>query len=403
MKFDRNPFAERQRGTTLIEALVALLVMAFGMLAIAGLTGRLRHSGEYAKQRVEAAQVLRAETERLRGFVAMSREAGTPANALVYDELIADTTDRTVAGAATSYTIKRSFSKIGNAGVSIRLAVSWADRQTQNGKPHELVYESELPATDPRLFATAYVPPEDGSTLRRPQNRHPAIPAIAKSLDNGSSVFKPQPGGTVAWVFNNRTGLITSFCTVSASSPTSSLSLADLVSCTTVAGGGAFLLSGHVRFSMISPPDSDSPSSAVLPMGMEVSLTSTVHALAPHCVTDPISNPAAGIEAVDYYCAIYPREIPKSGDKLQYWSGRSRLTGLNLAATGQRICRYSGDYDGNGSIGNPEHPLDYYRVSESLAHQNFLVIRFEDSCPAGHGVNLSAGQFSHTATAAHQP
>ncbi|MBB5204189.1 Tfp pilus assembly protein PilV [Inhella inkyongensis] len=392
----------RERGTTLIEALVALLVMAFGMLAIAGLTGRLRHSGEYAKQRVEAAQILRAENERLRGFVAMSREAATPAGSLVYDELIADTADRTVTGAATTYTIKRSFTPVGSAGVGVRLAVSWTDRQSQSGKPHELVYESDLPATDPRLFATAYVPPEDGSTFRRPQNRHPAIPQAAKSLDNGSSVFKPQPGGTAAWVFNNRTGLITSFCTVSASSPTSSLSLADLASCTTVAGSGAFLLSGHIRFSMLSPPDSESPSSPVLPLGMEVTLTSSVHALAPHCVTDPVSNPAAGVEAVDYYCAVYPR-TETVGDKLLYWSGRSRLTGLNLAAGGQRVCRYSSDYDGNGRIGNPEHPLDYSRVSESLAHQNFLVIRFEDSCPSGHGVNLSAGQFSNTVTLAHQP
>ena len=47
-------FRPLQRGISLVEALVAMLVMSFGMLAIVGLQATLRLNADVAKQRAEA-------------------------------------------------------------------------------------------------------------------------------------------------------------------------------------------------------------------------------------------------------------------------------------------------------------------------------------------------------------
>ena len=47
----------RQAGVTLIEAMVALLIMAFGMVALVGLQSNLRRSADLAKQRGEAIRI----------------------------------------------------------------------------------------------------------------------------------------------------------------------------------------------------------------------------------------------------------------------------------------------------------------------------------------------------------
>ena len=65
-----NPPAARThastRGVTLIEALVALAVMSFGMLAVVGVQATLRVNGDVAKQRAEAVRIGQEAVERLR-------------------------------------------------------------------------------------------------------------------------------------------------------------------------------------------------------------------------------------------------------------------------------------------------------------------------------------------------
>ncbi len=56
----------RQRGISLIEAVVALAVMAFGMLAFVGLQSSLRFNGDVAKQRAEAVRIAQEAIEQWR-------------------------------------------------------------------------------------------------------------------------------------------------------------------------------------------------------------------------------------------------------------------------------------------------------------------------------------------------
>ena len=56
------------RGFTLIEALIALLVLSFGMLAIAGFQVTLTRNSDLAKQRTEATRLAQQKVESLRSY-----------------------------------------------------------------------------------------------------------------------------------------------------------------------------------------------------------------------------------------------------------------------------------------------------------------------------------------------
>ena len=89
------------------------------------------------------------------------------------------------------------------------------------------------------------------------------------------------------------------------------------------------------------------------------------------------------VTSVAYFCAV------PLGDSGTAWSGRSRVTGLSLAAsvadataTLLRVCRYTPYREHRVVPGtarllmrNDEHPLDYAGASVALVNQNFLVIR----------------------------
>lgn len=399
----------KQRGASLVEALVAMLVMAFGMMSVAGIQGRLRYSGETAKQRAEAMRMAHTELERLRGFVALQRTDDVPADAIVFDEIRNDR--YAVDASTTSYQFERTVTPMPGGGVEVLLNVSWRDRSKDDeDEPLSVNWRTALAPVDPRFAASLAVPPDHGVAQRRHLDRHPAIPLAAKKLDNDRSVFKPSPGGTTALVFNNKTGMVTQLCTVEATTPSELLTDTDLLSCPVSYTGGAFLLSGHVMFSLGVTPSSDNPNDAVLPLQLAVTLNTKPNELEatdsystqPICYTSSTANTAAGVNAVDYYCVIAPRD-PTDADKGLRWSGRSVLTGLTLDTGGVRVCRYSDDYDGDKTISNSEHPADYIKVTSSLPKQNFLVVSFAATCPAGQKVDLAAQQYRNTVTVAHQP
>lgn len=57
-----------QRGITLIESLIALLVLSMGMLAVARLQPELRQHAELARQRSEATRIAQQDIEAMRGI-----------------------------------------------------------------------------------------------------------------------------------------------------------------------------------------------------------------------------------------------------------------------------------------------------------------------------------------------
>ncbi|MET0520342.1 MAG: hypothetical protein ABW005_16090, partial [Burkholderiaceae bacterium] len=362
------------------------------------------------------------EMERLRDFSIVVAPAAAASDVRSYTQIGADGEQRSNAGNANS---NASFAlqwraldadEAPLAGVQVdappqhkrvRVQVSWTDRA---GDSNQVTLDSVIARVDPALAGSLGQAP-DATPTRRPAERNAAIPLSAKDLGNKTSVFVPGPTATVAWVFNNLSGVIVGRCTVPMGTSSGALTSADVEACSGNTIG--YLLSGFVRFSYTSPPDPDQPSGPALP-GIDLGL---VQAPAPpatpaqpsparpalpdsQCFDDAPSSARTSLSFVSYNCIVYPNA---SSEGTASWSGRLELSGLALGDGGWTVCRYSADYDGDEHIANAEHPLNYYDVTRPLARQNFLVIAATSSCPAGHAVDVSAGLFSNTATVRHQP
>ena len=68
-------------GFVMLEALIALFVLAFGMLSIAGVQIVLSRSGDVAKQRSEATRLAEQQMERMRAFEQVAAASGKVAYA----------------------------------------------------------------------------------------------------------------------------------------------------------------------------------------------------------------------------------------------------------------------------------------------------------------------------------
>lgn len=225
-----------QRGVTLIEALIAMAIMAFGMLALVGVQTTLRANADLAKQRTEATRLAEQELESLRRFVNVTEfdnaQLTPPAQTAVLPET------------NTSYTLTRQMvAQADGLQRTVKVTVSWIDR---HGTDRNVILRDVITRAAPVLSGLV-------SSVRKVtvagqrNNRHPTIPSRAGDLGDQTSGFKPNEGGTVAWVFNNTTGVITNVCTVTVSTSSSSLTTGDLSGCTATS---AQLLAGYVRFNL---------------------------------------------------------------------------------------------------------------------------------------------------------
>ena len=384
------------RGVILIEALVALLIVAFGMVAMMGLQSTLRRSSDLTRQRGEALRLAQQDMEQLRAFSVLRNNEVGPDTPQAYEAIASTTTNASpeLTGGNTDFIRQRVVSPAGENLKAIRITVSWLDRAAD---PQQVVLNSHIAGIDPILSAALTIAP-DPSPLGRPSSSDAALPAGSKYLGGGRSVYKPLAQGTVAWIFNNATGVITGVCTVPAGATGASLGAADLSACQTKLNG--YLLSGAVRFSWASPPDSENPIGPARALGVDLVLTSKDHPLTPafNCYTDSPVAADPGQSTVRYSCIVYPNSDPKP-----IWSGYVDLTGLAFKGVDAiKVCRYSADYDGDLKISNAEHPLAYNAVSGSLRNQNFLVIKGSENCPAGHAIDPAQGYFRNTITVLHQ-
>ena len=232
-------------GVSLIEALIAMAIMAFGMLAVVGIQVTLRANADIAKQRSEATRLAEEEIEGLRSFCGMTATA-TCANA--WDDM-ANNVRQLTAGVGNDfnvdYTVTRTLTAVSAAETAVVVAVTWQDRNAVN---QQITLNSVLTGAEPSLSGVLSVPPIRTAANSRSQ-RHPTIPVRAGTLGNGESAFKPAEAGTVAWTFNNTTGVITRVCTVAGSATSTSLVVADLTAGNCI-NTSAQLVSGVVRFNL---------------------------------------------------------------------------------------------------------------------------------------------------------
>ncbi len=182
-------FPEHARGVALLDVLLAMLVLAIGLLSIAPLQGLIARSNIAAWQRAMAGELAQQKLEDLRGFAQLDTGSGA---AFGYDDIAnnsgglrrSDSILSLPAGAiersGNRYTLSWSVSEIAWCdGVEtrarctrswrsdaklLRVMVTWSD---EAGASQELSLESIVAALEPANGATAL--------LRRPLPRTPQI------------------------------------------------------------------------------------------------------------------------------------------------------------------------------------------------------------------------------------
>lgn len=417
------------RGVSLVEALVALAVMAFGMLAIVGIQSSMRLSSDIAKQRSEAVRIAQEAIEQARAYSVLDVTAGRAAFAD-----ITDLEDTEVAGYTTNTTFKLQRRVIDLAAQNqkaLQVRVTWYDRASDEGRgdlPQTVMLHSVISLADPAIGAVLVTPPA-GSPNLRPRSRHSAIPWQARDMGNGKSAFAPPApgGGTTVWIFNNVSGLITGLCTIAAGTTIDSLTAADISSCSD--NTLAQLLSGFVRFSTgLTQPtaaDAEAPTSNARNLDIALTLTSSGHPASPSCFDDaPTTTTASSLQvAVAYYCAI-PANSTRS------WSGYSTIVPRQFSddpasswtiptssdpSASHQLCRYTPALSDTSWVPNWLHPR-LYRVEYAdparqlqplpmppLVNQNFLVILGGFNCPGDTPADPANGDFVNANTLVHRP
>jgi Tfp pilus assembly protein PilV len=354
-----------QRGVSLLEALIALLVAGFGMLALVTMQITLARSADVARQRGEATRLAQQQVEQLRSFNNLAsldgRSGGidTPIGPLnaVFTRATTLTPD-----ADDTYRI-------------VRVAVAWADRASEL---HQVDLRTVIARSDPVLSAELDFPPPGNQALRRPKNRNMNIPVPAKELGGGKSSLPFGASGSI--VFGNDSGTVVKQCDFVVET------LADLEKsgCTSI---DAYLLAGYVTKTMASFPTS---------LGINTSLI-TGSAGVTQCsfgdAVDQNIDPATGLSRVDatrydvtatkYYLCVVP--VSPGGT----WSGEVRLSGM-ASGPDHLVCRF--EYAATqGGTANERHPQRYDQVETSLDNQNYIITT-GSACPVVDGLQTRQHQ-----------
>jgi type IV pilus modification protein PilV len=226
-RLQRSRSVHRQAGFALIEALIAFLVVSFGMLGIASFQYTLSRASDVAKQRSEATRIAQKEIDRLRSF----------AQRAIYDSDLVTANATPVLGLSTNttYSMERvATTPAGDKFRWINVIVSWVDRSGQN---QDVRLATAISDGDPSDLGVLGVTRRPSSTLR-PKNRNINVPypsvniATCPAGSTACSAFVPPPGN-VAYVFDNVSGNVIQSCaltqyTISALARSGTTAIADV-------------------------------------------------------------------------------------------------------------------------------------------------------------------------------
>lgn len=321
------------RGFTLLEALVALLVVVSGALALIRLQLDAELANERTQQRSEAMRLAEQRIEALRARVPwVPPEPDDPP----------DTGTEQVGG------FTRRWSLSTPEGTTFRLVRIGLDWNTRFGRPLTLDLTAIVGSPDVAWTAR----PEDTSTTSPPLSTIPTIRQLAT---------RPWGDSRQRLVLNEHLALV--FDTLASDPPLLCplASVGDSPAWTHCSVFRGLLLSGYIT---------RHASAAHLPWPSGVD-TSGVTGLNPDGQFTCRLADGSGHKA--YLCVV-------TGVGSAGWSGTVRLTGLD-AQGGQAVCRFEHAAGPNLMDDNQRHVQPYQAVRQSLMHQNHLL--FADPSDTG--------------------
>lgn len=379
----------RQAGFTLIEALIALVVMAFGMLALAGMQLTLSRSSDVAKQRTEAVRLAQREMDRLRSYTSIAVSASHPIN---WAGMAASSVTLATTGTNTQYTLATTFAGATSSPMRpVNITVSWNDR---TGDLQTVALSSVIAQNDPIDIGKITNPLPLNQPLKRPKNRNINIPIPA--VDLGGQKSTTLFGLNYAIVYSNVSGGVVEICTPSltaaeaASAAVVATTINSLLSggsCTTVNG---YILAGYVSrtgATVVFPgptlglaiPPATGASAPIDTSGLTRNQpAASGHAI--NCLYDVArdqNNPnelTNQIPGYMYYLCVVPLSAPS------LYGGTLKFKGIDTTLN-YFLCRYQwtqSDLDSNEKNIQP-----YANVNKSIDEQNYLLVRDNSGvCPA---------------------
>jgi Tfp pilus assembly protein PilV len=388
------------RGFTLLEAVVALVVLAFGMLAIAGFQLNLSRGSDVAKQRTEATRLAQQKMEELRAFPTV-----VPGGGIGYADLQSSAAPETaVTTSNTTYT--RSWTVSGSAfdpQRTITVTVAWTDRAGDND---QVVLQSVISKSNPADIGSLRAATVPSGFLYAPKGRNPGIPIRAVDIPSSDPYQPPERSRLYRagrwFAFLNESGEV--FDCGGTTMPTNDTNL--LSECTKVT-----LLAGYISAAQGATLPSETQINAKFVDGTRPDGVTPVIAdvggppvpgTLPLCFVeattddnDP-STPIAGF--LTYGCLVTtanhavptpPATTPPAG---HHWSARVELFGT----VSVKVCRFG--YDPlvtDTEVDNDRHPPTYIYVGQQLAsgvfidrslgNQNYVLIPVGSPCAGTPG------------------
>ena len=394
-----------QRGVSLMEAVVALAVMGFGMLGVAAMQSSLRQNADLARQRAEAVRLAQDAIERNRSYSVIA----TTALKQAYDDIPVADSNNTFSGTNRNASYTRAVAAAASAPfnlTTVKATVTWTDRANNT---QSVLLASQIHRVPPELAGSLIV---DGSRTV-PQLRNGSSQVPPGWRDNGNGSFSPpvtQGSPTPPNYFFGGGGIVAT----SASCFVIPLPPAPPPACSYYR-----VVQGYVVFSTAAAPtpaQAENPTSDALLKVLQVSPATpplasliAINQTAPGSPPDPmcfyqqLGYPPSylpPIKSVAYSCLIGISAL--NGDNSR-WSGSLSLAFVGVAANNSeasdslyRVCRYTrylnddlvGTIEGetNLAFANADHPKLYASVSQNLVNQNFLIIKAGDgsvpyACP----------------------
>jgi prepilin-type N-terminal cleavage/methylation domain-containing protein len=358
----------RQRGFSLLESLIALVITAFGLLAIAGVGLKLSHSGDVARQRGEAARLAQEKIEELRGYTQITASPGVASwygMASANDEI----TEGTVFNSETYHTnakFERNWTLLDSADDAwrrVRVTVLWADSMNGDADKQSLSFNTIISKTNPADVGSLAFPLPGNTTLKRPKNRSLNIPVPAVDLGDGTSAIKVKDFSVI---FSNETGYVVRLCTIT-------VTKASDVTDETCPKVNAFVVAGYISLQGFSSfPTGLAVSTASL-SGVVQDPTKTV------CEVKEARNQNTDTVIAGYQYYICVMTMPS---KDATWSGKVKLAApaFNSGATGYLICRFQFPAGGEAND-NMRNAQPYQNVADSLDNQNYVISSSSGACP----------------------
>lgn len=370
-----------QTGFTIIESLISMIIMGFGILSLSGMQISLSRNADDARQRTEAVRLAQEKIEFFRSYTGIAATLvgqGTASGTALNWNALTNGTDTITTNAV--YTRNWTLGgAIGGPMRNLTVGVGWTDRA---GQAQAASLSTVLSKTDPADSGFLGFPLPENTNLKRPKNRNLDIPIFAIDLGNGKSAVSFESDKFV--LLGNISGEAVQVCTPALEDDSttaeivSTLTDSETSNCVTING---FLVSGYVaRDSSVSNTEWTAISTG---LGIDHSGifrnaagSTTIICRFGNAIDQ---NSGETIANYKYYLCVIPLTSPSTALTVNgpyNWSGTILLAGPSLwhGANNQYfVCRYQ--YTANNFLTDPnqQNIQPYVEVNKSIDQQNYLI------------------------------